>query len=343
MTLKDKIKKLTAAYGVSGDEFAVSKIAAELMEPYVQRVEIDDFGNVLGWKECGISGAKTVLLDAHIDQIGFLVTEVTKEGFLRFTTVGGVDQRMLLGSELTVLTQNGPLLGVVAAMPPHLQKPGDQKHSVPIPEMVVDIGMTGEEAQAAVRIGDYMAFANEAVELQGGALCGKAFDDRACLVCLLYALELLKDKPLQVNLVVGATTKEETGFQGGIATGFRVMPDFAIAVDVTHARTGDAPQVIAQLGDGPDISLGSNSHPKLARRMIEVARAKQIPHLSTAVGGASGTNAWPIQMQGAGITTLVVSLPLKYMHSPVEMLRLEDVENVGKLLAAFLETFDGRL
>ena len=343
MSLADKIKKLTNAYGVSGDEFRISKIAAELMAPYCDRVEIDDFGNVLGYRDCGIPGAKTVMLDAHIDQIGFLITEVTEEGFLRFTTVGGVDQRMLLGSELTILTKKGPILGIVAAIPPHLQKDGDDKKSVPIPEMVVDIGMTGEQAKKVVRVGDYMAFANDAMELQGDALCGKAFDDRACLVCLLHTMDLLQGKPLAVNVVVSASTKEETGFQGGISAGFKVQPDYAIAVDVTHARTGDAPQVIVKLGDGPNVDMGSNSNPKFAKRVIEVARAKQIPHIVTSCPAGSGTNAWPIQMQGQGVTTLVVSLPLKYMHSPVEMLRMSDVKNVGKLLAAFIETFDGRL
>ena len=343
MTLTDKIKRLTAVYGVSGDEFRVAKIAAEMMAPYCDRVEIDDFGNVLGYRDCGIPGAKTVMLDAHIDQIGFLITEVTEEGFLRFTTVGGVDQRMLLGSELTVLTKKGPILGIVAAIPPHLQKDGDDKKSVPIPEMVVDIGMTGEQAKKVVRVGDYMAFANDAMELQGDALCGKAFDDRACLVCLLHTMDLLQGKPLAVNVVVSASTKEETGFQGGISAGFKVQPDYAIAVDVTHARTGDAPQVIVKLGDGPNVDMGSNSNPKFAKRVIEVARAKQIPHIVTSCPAGSGTNAWPIQMQGQGVTTLVVSLPLKYMHSPVEMLRMSDVKNVGKLIAAFIETFDGRL
>ena len=343
MTLADKIKKLTEAYGVSNDEHRVSKIAAELMEPWCDRVEIDPFGNVFGYRDCGIPGAKTVLLDAHIDQIGFVVTEVTDEGFLRFTTVGGVDQRMLLGSELTVLTKKGPILGIVAAIPPHLQKAGDNRKSVPIPEMVVDVGMTGEQAKKAVRVGDYMAFANDAMELQGDALCGKAFDDRACLVCLLHTMELLKDKQLQVNVVLSATTKEETGFQGGLTAGDKIRPDYAIAVDVTHARTGDAPEVICKLGDGADIDVGSNSNPRMARKMIEVARAKKIPHTVTACPAGSGTNAWPIQMQGIGVTTLVVSLPLKYMHSPVEMLRMCDVKNVGKLVAAFLETFDGRL
>lgn len=337
------IHKLTHAYGVSNDEHRVSKIAAELMEPYCDRVEIDDFGNVLGYRDCGDPNAETVLLDAHIDQIGFIVTEVTDEGFLRFTTVGGVDQRMLLGSELVVRTREGEeLLGVVAAMPPHLQKPEDKKKSVPIPQMVVDVGMTGEQAKKVFHVGDYMAFANDMIELKNGSICGKAFDDRACLVCLLHALELLRGKDLKVNVVLAASTKEETGFQGGMSVGYRVHPDYAIAVDVTQARTADAPQVRARLGDGAVVSMGSNSRPKMARKAMEVARAKEIPYLANACAAGSGTNAWPIQMQQEGIKTLVISLPLKYMHSPVEQVRMDDVRSVGRLVAEYLLTFEGR-
>ena len=296
MELKEKIKLLTRAYGVSGDEFAVSKIAAELMAPYVDRVEIDDFGNVTGYRSCGVPGAKKLLLDAHIDQIGFMVTDVTEEGFLRFIAMG-VDQRMLLGSELRVLTKNhGDILGVVAAMPPHMQKAGDQKKSVPISEMVVDIGMTGDRAREMVQVGDYMVFAAEPFDMLSGGLCSKALDDRACLVCILHALELMKDKPLQVDL-----------------------------------------------GDGADISIGSNSHPGFARKVVEICRAKQVPHRVDACPSASGTNAWTMQMMQSGICTLVISLPLKYMHSPVEVLRMKDVDSVGRCLAEFAMSFDGRL
>ncbi len=342
MTLQEKIRKLTETHGVSGDEFRVAEIARELMEPWCDRVEVDAFGNVLGWKDCGIPGAKTVLLDAHIDQIGFTVTEVTEEGFLRFTTEGGVDQRMLLGSELTVRTRDGQeLLGIVAAMPPHLQKAGDQKRSVPIPEMVLDVGMTGPQAREVFHVGDFMTFANDMLELKSGAICGKAFDDRACLVCLLHTMELLSGKQLPVNVVLSASTKEETGYEGGISNGYKVHPDYAIAVDVTHARTGDAPNVCAKLGDGAVISVGANSDPRLARQAMEVARAKEIPYLAESCPGCSYTNGWPMQIQREGCTTLVLSLPLKYMHSPVELVRMEDIESVGRLTAELILSLEG--
>lgn len=343
MNVKEVIRQLTHLYGVSGDEFRVSRLAAQLMEPLCDRVEIDDFGNVCGYRDAAVSGAKTVLLDAHIDQIGFMITDVTDEGFLRFTPVGGVDQRMLLGSELTVLTRDGEeRLGVVAAMPPHLQKAGDQKKSVPIADMALDVGMDGEQAKKVFHVGDFAAFANDMMELQGDAICGKAFDDRACLGCLLYAMELLKDKALPVNVVLAASTKEETGFEGGIATAHRVHPDLGIAVDVTHARTADAPQVRSRLGDGAVISSGSNSRPDMAEKAMEIARAKRITYLADECAAASGTNGWPMQMQREGVKTLVISLPLKYMHSPVELIRMSDVEAVGELVAAYVLSLEGR-
>ena len=252
----------------------------------------------------------------------------------------GVDQRMLLGSELTVLTHTGKRLpGVVAAMPPHLQNPGDNKKSVPIDKMVVDIGMTGEQAKKEVRVGDYMAFAGDAMDLLGDVVCGKSMDDRACFVCILHALELLKDKPLAVDVIVTGTTKEEVGGHGAQTRAWHERPDLAIAIDVCHAKTPDAGpgDRVHEFGGGAVVTVGINSNPHFARRMMEVARAKQIPYQVDAAPSHTGTNAWPIQVVAEGITTLVVSLPLKYMHSPVEMLCMSDVKHVGALLAAFVE------
>lgn len=336
MELKDKIKKLTRVFGVSGNEYEAAKVAAELLEPYCDKVEIDRFGNVTGYKSCGIPGAKKLMLDAHIDQIGFLVTEITDEGFLRFTAMG-VDQRMLLGSMLKIVTQNdGELIGVVSSTPPHIQK-GDPSASVAIADMLVDTGMTGEEARKVIRIGDYMYFANEPLELAGDVLCGKAFDDRACFCCILHALELLKDKKLGCDLIIVGSTKEEVGGHGAASRTYHTDPDMAIAIDVCHARTADAlpSDNVQDFGGGPVIGIGPQSLPRYSRKLMEIARAKQIPYQVSAMPASSGTNAGSIQPTGAGYATAVVSLPLKYMHSPVEVLRLSDVKNVGRLLAEY--------
>lgn len=344
MELIQTIARLTNATGVSGDEFGVSAIAAELLKPYVDRVEIDKLGNVTGYRSCGKPGAKTLMLDAHLDQIGFLITEVLDEGFCRFIGMG-VDQRMLLGSQLTVLTKEGPIPAVVSCIPPHLQNPGDNKKSVPIEEMVLDLGMGGEQAKNTVRVGDYAAFSGEALPLKNDLLCGKSMDDRSCFVCILYALEMLEGEELDVDLVILGSTKEEVGGHGAQARAYVDKPDYAIAIDVCHAKTADSKpdDRVFDLGGGPVIGFGSNSIPRFARRLVEVARAKEIPHQVEAVPAHSGTNAWAIQTVESGVCTAVVSLPLKYMHSPVEVLKLSDVRQVARLLCEFVKSFDGNL
>ncbi len=344
MTLKEKIKTLGNSFGVSGDEFSVSALAAEYLRPYVDKVEIDEFGNVTGYKSCGKPGAKKLMLDAHLDEIGFLVTGITDDGFLRFMGMG-VDQRMLPGSTLKVLTKNhGIVTGVVGALPPHLQAPGDNTKSLPIEKLSVDVGMTGEQAKTIFRVGDYMAFDREAFDLLGDQMCGKSFDDRACFCCLLHALELLEGKELDVDLIIVGSTKEEVGGHGAGARTYREKPDLAVAIDVCHAKTDDASpnDNVHALGGGPVIGIGSNSLPRLGRRVIEIAKAKDIPYQISSVPAASGTNAWTMQIIEEGVATLVLSLPLKYMHSPVEVLKMSDVENTGKLLAELAMAIDGR-
>lgn len=340
MELIDKIKKLTSEFGVSGDEKRVSAIAAEFLREYTDQVEIDKFGNVTGFIPCGVEGAPTLMLDAHIDQIGFIVTEVTKDGFLRFMDIG-VDQRMLPGSELAVLTRDGVIRGVVGTIPSIMQP--DESAAIPLTEMTVDIGMTGEEARKTVRVGDYMAFWNPGFELLGDKLCSKALDDRACFVCILHALELLRNKPLKVNLLVCASIKEELGGHGALYVAYRHKPEFAIAIDVSHAKTADAPEVTCELGKGPIINTGYNARPELFRLVKEAADRENIPYQPKPCPAGSGTNAWSIQLAGKGVATMVVSLPLKYMHSPVEVLHMNDVRNTGAIIAAFASSFDGRV
>lgn len=342
MEALSKLKLLVSEYGVSGDEMRVAKAARDLLAPYAE-CEIDEFGNVLGRISCGDDSAPTLMLDAHMDQIGFLVTEITPEGFLRFIPVGGVDGRMLPGSELCVMTRrHGNIRGIVGAVPPHLQS-GSQSAAIAMEDMTVDVGMTGAQARSVISVGDYMCFAGDLMPLLGGRITSKALDDRACFVCILEALRRLQGKKLSVNLLITATTKEELGCFGAQMVANRLCPDFAIAVDVTHGKTGDAPEVECELSKGAQISIGANSRPELAEMVIEAAKKNNIPYQLAACPARSGTNAWTIQPAGSrGVCTMVLSLPLKYMHSPVELLDMEDVKNTGELLAAFISSFDGR-
>ncbi len=336
MDLLENIKRITSAYGVSGDEYGVSAIAAEMMAPAVDRVEIDRFGNVYGYRSAAAENAKTVMISTHIDQIGLLVTKVTDEGFLKFTDIG-VDPRMLPAARMRVVTESGEYLGVVISTPPHIQT-GD-KSAVPAPkDMAIDVGMTGEEAKKIFRVGDYAYFDSEMEELAGDVISGKAYDDRLCFCSVLDGIASIKDKPLPVNLVFVGSTKEEVGSHGALAAAHKILPDLAIAVDVCHARTPDnsPSDMVSEFGGGAAIGIGPESLPVLARRAMEIARAKDIPYQVDPIPAGSGTDASAIQRAADGIATLVLSLPIKYMHSPVETVRMCDVKALSRLIAALL-------
>lgn len=332
MNLKEVTKSLIDAYGVTGNEYAVAKIACDLLTPLVDRAEVDPLGNVVGYRFSGKTGAKKLLFDAHIDQIGFMVTGFTPDGFVRFHALAPEDS--LPGSELTVLTREGPLTGVVGWVPAPAGAKGGQGEIPRVQDLFIDLGLTEEEAREKIEIGDFISYGCDAIDLLGDAVAGKSTDDRACFVSILHALELLKDRPLDVDIIAVGSTKEEFDGSGARARGYADAPDYVIALDVSGA---------ASPGAGALISIGSDSSRPLAERLMEVARAKRIPYLPRSIPAVSGTNAKHYQVAGSGAVTCVVSQPQKYMHFPVEIVRMCDVEAIGRLLAEFAVSFDGSL
>jgi len=198
LDIRDALNQLCAVGGPSGFEGSVGRVAAELLRPLMDEVCMDRLGNVIGVKRCGNPNAKRLVLDAHLDEIGLIVTGL-EEGFLRFTSIGGVDPRILPGRELTVLTEP-PMLGVVTCMPPHLLKAEDREKSIPMDELYIDIGLSQEQAEAAVPVGTPIVYRESCFPLGKNQVCGKAMDDRACFVSLLRAAELVEDTQLDVDL-----------------------------------------------------------------------------------------------------------------------------------------------
>lgn len=337
MNLEETLGTLCALTGPSGFEQQVAARAVSLMRPLLDDAWVDRFGNAIGVRTCGKPGARKLLLDAHLDEIGLIVTGV-EDGFLRFRTIGGVDPRMLPDRELTVMTQP-PILGVVACMPPHVLKKKDMDKSIPIPELRVDVGMTQEQAEAAVPVGTPMAFRGGCTPLGKEQICGKSMDDRSCFVTLLRAAEILKNRNLDVDLYLMGSTREEVSGAGAMAGTFAVHPDACVAVDVTHAETPDSGSANrgCRLGGGPAVGVGPNMTRWMTERMLAKSKAENIPCQIEVMGGHTGTNGWHMQIRREGIPTSVVSLPLKYMHTPIETLSLADVEQVARLLAAFTE------
>lgn len=338
MELFKTLSRLSSACAPSGFELPAVEAAKALLEPLMDEVSVDRLGSVIGVKRCGKPNAKRLLLDAHLDEVGFIVTGI-EEGFLRFAPLGGIDPRMLPGRELTILTKPTPIFGIVACLPPHVQSDEDYDKAVDIEDLRIDIGMTQGEAEKTVPVGTPIVYREGCFKLQNGQICGKSLDDRACFTVLLRTAELLCDKDLDVDLYVMGSVREETHGVGAIVGANTIAPDWCVAVDVTFARTPGISEddSSCKLYGGPAIGVGPNMTWVLTERMTARAKALNIPHQFEIMEGSSGTNGWGMQVCLEGIPTSVVSLPLKYMHSPVEVVAEQDMEYTAQLLAAFAD------
>ena len=339
MEIRQVLSSLCAAVGPSGFEEKVARLAVDWMSPLVDEAYVDRFGNAIGVRRCGKTGAKRLLLDAHLDEIGLMVTGI-EEGYLQFRTIGGVDARMLPDQELTVLT-DPPRFGVVACQPPHVQQPGEAGKTVSISELRVDVGLSQEEAEHTIPLGTPMVFRGGCFPLGEGQICGKSMDDRACFTALLRAAELLQGRELDVDLYLMGSTKEEVSGAGAMVGTFALEPDCCVAVDVTHGKTPDSPSSLElELGKGPAIGVGPNMTRWMTQRMIDKAESGQFPYQLEVMTGHTGTNGWHMQIAREGIATSVISLPLKYMHTPIEVVEERDIEAVASLLAGFVQDLD---
>lgn len=335
MELTKLITDLCSAAGPSGFEDAAVACAKEYLAPYVDEIKTDVMGSLIAVKRCGKPGAKSIMLDAHIDEIGLIVTGHT-DGYLRFNTLGGIDPRMLPAREIKILTEQ-PIYGVVDVMPPHALSAEDMDKSLPIDKLYIDIGMTQEAAEAAVPVGTPAVFADGIVRLGEGSLCGKSLDDRACAALIIRTMEKLAGRELDMDIYCLLSVQEEVGCRGAVTGAYGIAPDYAIVLDVTFGNQPDVPKSkSSEMGKGAAIAVGPHLNRSLTNKMIEKAKEKEIAYQIEVCAGGTGTNASPIQISREGVATALVSLPIKYMHSPVETMLIEDGENIVKLLTEFI-------
>ena len=337
MNYEETLSRLCALSAPSGFEGPAVQAAAELLRPLADEVYTTRLGSVVGVRRCGRENAQKLLLDAHLDEIGLIVTG-HEEGFLRFAPLGGVDPRMLPDREVVLLT-DPPIPGVVACLPPHVQTAEDMDKSLPIKDLVIDVGLSQEEAEKRILVGTPAAYRGGCAPLGEDLLNGKALDDRAGFAVLLDVLERLRGKELGVDLYVLGSTQEETHSSGAITAAYEIAPNLCVAVDVTHGDSPDASKhETFKLGGGPVIGVGPNCARSLSGRLKELAGELDMPVQIEVMSGSSGTNAWPIQVSREGVATAVLSIPERYMHTPVEVVHRKDLEDTAKLLAAYVES-----
>ena len=338
MQLHELITELCSLSGPSGFEERVFSRIREILEPLVDEISTDPLGNLIAVKKCGKPDAKKLMLNAHIDEIGLIVTGHEK-GFLRFSSIGGVDPRMLPARELRVLT-DPPIFGVIDTMPPHVLTDEEKEKSLDPKKLFIDVGFGEEEVKTRVPLGTPVVFADGCERFAENRICGKSLDDRACAAILIKVFERLKDASLDIDLFLLLSTQEEVGLRGAVPGTFSVNPDFAVAVDVTHAATPDSKKgETLDMCKGAVIAVGPNMSRVVSNRLFEIARSKEIPYQTEVLSGPSGTDAWAIQVSREGVLTGLVSLPIKYMHTPVELMDISDAEAVVKLLTEYVLTF----
>ncbi len=342
MDLRQTLKALCKAEGVSGEEQTAAQVAMQLLHAYKDEVLMDDIHNVNGVIQPPKPGQKTVLLDAHIDQIGLIVTHIDDRGFLKVANCGGVDRRLLLGQEVRVLSRT-PVSGVVAVSPLLGEKKAPQME-----EVLIDVGMSQKEACASIQVGDRVLLESEFCTLLGDRVSSMALDDRSGVACILDTLSKLNARGklsgdgLPYGLTVLFSSQEETGEIGAKIGGYTLHPDIAIALDVSFAHTPDANEFkCGKMGKGVMIGIAPSLTKEISDTFLRLAREQQIPHQVEVMGGTTGTNADALGIQRGGMQTGLLSIPQKYMHTPIEVVDLADMESVSDLLTAYLLQLDG--
>ncbi len=332
MDIKKLCFDLAGKVGTSGDEREAALFAKTELEKYMN-ARIDTLGNVTGTYG---DGKIHILLDAHIDQIGLVVRGIDDKGFILVDRVGGPDERILIGSEVIVHGKE-PLFGVICSTPPHLLSAEDKKAGVDIKKMAVDAGLSKDEAEKLIEIGDRITLRSNQCELLNGNLSSGAFDDRCSVAVILRALELVQGKINNLTLTVLFSVQEETGGSGARTGSFSAMPDYAIAVDVGF---GDDPytdkSTTISLGKGPSIGISPILDREFTNELKGICKEKSIPHQHDVMGGRTGTNADSINNTGKGVKTALLSVPLRYMHTGIEVINTDDIENTAKLIAEYL-------
>ncbi|AKB17721.1 MULTISPECIES: M42 family metallopeptidase [unclassified Methanosarcina] len=338
------LEKFTNAHGISGFEDDVRKLLEKELEPYVDSMREDTMGNLIAVKE---GNGPSIMLAAHMDEIGLMVRYIDDNGFLRFVGIGGWFNQTLLNQRVVVHGKKGAISGVIGSKPPHVMKDEDRKKPVKLEDMFIDIGAKDREdaGNLGIEIGTAVSIDREFVSLANGKVTSKAFDNRAGVVILIEVMKQLHKRKIEANVYAVGTVQEEVGLKGAKTCAFGLCPNVALALDTTIP--GDHPGInktdsAMELGKGPVITVADASgrgliaHPRVLRWLRETADANEIPY-QLGVGSGGTTDATSIHLTKEGIPTGTVSIATRYIHSPVEVLDTADIETCVSLIVKAIE------
>jgi putative aminopeptidase FrvX len=337
LDLRDTLIKLTGLAIPSGSESAAKDSIKEVFAQFCDDVKDDMLDNIIGFKK-GMSSEFSVMLTAHMDEISLMVKQIDDKGFISFAFIGGVDYRILPTQEVIVHGRKN-IHGIIGNKPPHIQEPEERKKAIKAEDMFIDTGLSVEMVRQHVRVGDYITFKRNQVDLLNNCFSGNSLDNRAGIAVMLCMLKELTKLKHDADVYIVASSQEEVGLRGAITSSYNIYPSIGIAIDVCHGNIPDVPEYeTAKLGFGPAIAHGPNIHPKLFERLKQLAKDYKIPFQLDPEPSSTGTDAWSIQITREGIPTALLSIPLKYMHTTVETLCLDDIKMTGLLLALFINS-----
>lgn len=336
MDVKKLLADVTALPGVSGHEAQVSAYFAEQFRPLVDEVTMDAMYSVIAHKK---GNGPKVMLCAHLDEIALMVTHIEDDGSLRVGNVGGVDPRILPASRVWVHGRE-KLFGTIGALPPHLMSAADRANNYTLDNLHVDIGLSAERAKELVRIGDLVTFDGPSRELLNGQFAAKTLDDRSCVAILLRAAEMLQKMVCDADVYFVCSSQEEVGGRGAMTSAFAIDPDLAVVLDVDFAQTPTCPPNCALPIDAMIVTHGPFVQPKLNQRLIDCAKKHHVKLNANVASRSTGTDADEIGLSRAGVPSVLLSLPEKYMHTSVETIDLNTLEEGARLLANFVAELD---
>lgn len=335
------LRELTETSGVPGYEDRIREVVRRELEPEVDELQADGMGNVVGTIEG--SSDESVVVAAHMDEIGFMVRHVTDEGFVQVDALGGFDARVLKAQRVTIHTEDEDITGLIGSVPPHTLDEADLEATPEVEDVYIDTGLDGEETSERISRGDLVTM-EQTTERVGEHVTGKALDDRVCLFAMLEAARRIEDPDVTVHFA--ATVQEEVGIRGAQALGVDLDPDLAIALDVTVAN--DVPGFeeadhVTELGEGAAIKLKDSSvitNPKINSRLRSVADDENIEY-QLEVLPAGGTDTAGFQRSGGAVPAGALSIPTRYLHTVTESAHVDDIAATIDLLSAFLESETG--
>ena len=339
--VKAHLKLLVEAHAPSGYEGAVRDIIRGEWAGVTDSMEMDGLGSLIGIKRATspLDPPRRIMLAAHMDEIGMMVRDIV-DGFIYVHRISGVDNRIML-SQPVIVHGRQPLPGVVASVPPHLLTAEMRQKYPTFDELIIDVGLPAAEVESLVRIGDLITPDAPMIDLAGSRVAGKVMDDRACVAAVTVCLHELQSLQHSWDVYAVATVQEETGLLGAMTAAYKVQPDVAIALDVTFgAQPGVDADTASEVGGGPVVSSGPNFHTRLVEKIKETGRTNELKFQDDVIPGASGTDAWAIQVAREGIPTALLGIAVRNMHSPVETLDIKDITRTGRLMAQFIASLD---